>query len=78
VIKTRMQAHDIIAGGGTRTSESESCWRAARGLYTEAAAAGGEGGMRVFWRGFVPTIVRAVPVNMAVFGTFEAVVWAFS
>lgn len=88
VIKTRMQAHDIgnnsahvqvhsgsggLAGGGT-------LWRAARELYAEAAGDGGGGGarMRVFWRGFVPTIVRAVPVNMAVFGTFESVVWAFS
>ena len=88
VIKTRMQAHDFgnssahvhsgsgsLAGGGT-------LWRAARELYAEAAVDGGGGGggarMRVFWRGFVPTIVRAVPVNMAVFGTFESVVWAFS
>lgn len=88
VIKTRMQAHDIgnnsahvhsgsasgsLAGGGT-------LWQAARELYAEAAGDGGGGAarMRVFWRGFVPTIVRAVPVNMAVFGTFESVVWAFS
>ncbi|KAH9986682.1 hypothetical protein BJV74DRAFT_844342 [Russula compacta] len=51
-------------------------WRAAKDLYAEPG--GGGGGWRVFWRGLVPTIVRAVPVNMAVFGTFEAVVWAFS
>jgi solute carrier family 25 carnitine/acylcarnitine transporter 20/29 len=79
VIKTRMQAHDIGTGtGSTGSSAGEGTWwRAARELYAEAS--GGSGGrMRVFWRGFVPTIVRAVPVNMAVFGTFEGVVWAFS
>jgi solute carrier family 25 (mitochondrial carnitine/acylcarnitine transporter), member 20/29 len=74
VIKTRMQAQDIVVGDVARTS---SFWRAVRGLSAEAAATGA-GRVRVFWRGFVPTVVRAVPVNMAVFGTFEGVVWAFS
>jgi solute carrier family 25 carnitine/acylcarnitine transporter 20/29 len=74
VIKTRMQAHDIGTGSGAREN---TWWCAARELYAEAG--GGSGGrMRVFWRGFVPTIVRAVPVNTAVFGTFEGIVWAFS
>ena len=82
VIKTRMQAHDIgtsaHTGTGSRAGEG-TLWRATRGLYAEGGGSGGGGGrMRVFWRGFVPTIVRAVPVNMAVFGTFEGVVWAFS
>jgi len=72
VIKTRMQAQDIVGGvAGT------SCWRAVRELSAEAAATG-SGRMGVFWRGFVPTVVRAVPVNMAVFGTFECIVLAFS
>jgi len=35
-------------------------------------------GVRVFFRGLMPTIIRAVPVNMVTFGTFEAVVHAFS
>jgi len=73
VIKTRMQAQDIRAS----TTTGMSCWRATQELYAEAAA-NGSGRLRVFWRGFVPTVVRAVPVNMAVFGTFEGVVWAFS
>jgi hypothetical protein len=74
VIKTRMQAQDIVVGDVARTS---SFWCAVRGLSAEAVATGA-GRVRVFWRGFVPTVVRAVPVNMAVFGTFEGIVWAFS
>lgn len=76
-----MQAQDIVvvsvdAGASTSTGKKgNTMWRAAKELYTEP---GGGGGWRVFWRGLVPTIVRAVPVNMAVFGTFETVVWAFS
>jgi len=82
VLKTRMQAqiqtqdvdaqHQRAARAGTSSSSSSSSlWRVARELYAEAGARG-------FWRGLAPTIVRAVPVNMAVFGTFEGVVWAFS
>jgi len=81
VIKTRMQAHDINNGNSTHTGSSTgggTLWRAARELYAEGAGSGSGARVRVFWRGFVPTIVRAVPVNMAVFGTFEGVVWAFS
>lgn len=70
VLKTRLQAAttgpgvDVDVGLGTS-------WRTARKMYAES-------GGRVFWRGIVPTLVRAVPVNMAVFGTFEGVVWASS
>ncbi|KAF8815430.1 carnitine/acyl carnitine carrier [Phlegmacium glaucopus] len=35
-------------------------------------------GIGVFFRGLSPTLIRAVPVNMAMFATFEAVVHAFS
>ncbi|KAF8184484.1 carnitine/acyl carnitine carrier, partial [Pholiota molesta] len=31
-------------------------------------------GMGVFWRGLAPTLIRAIPVNMVTFATFEAVV----
>ncbi|KAH9958833.1 mitochondrial carrier domain-containing protein [Russula dissimulans] len=77
VLKTRMQAQaqtpdvDARHRAAARAGTSSSSWRAARELYAEAGARG-------FWRGLAPTIVRAVPVNMAVFGTFESVVWAFS
>ncbi|KAJ3558518.1 hypothetical protein NM688_g879 [Phlebia brevispora] len=35
-------------------------------------------GFRVFFHGLKPTIIRAIPVNMVTFATFEAVVHAFS
>ncbi|TRM68390.1 mitochondrial carrier domain-containing protein [Schizophyllum amplum] len=35
-------------------------------------------GMGIFFRGLAPTLIRAVPVNMATFATFEAVVHALS
>ncbi|KAJ4474957.1 carnitine/acyl carnitine carrier [Lentinula aciculospora] len=35
-------------------------------------------GIRVFFRGLSPTLIRAIPVNMATFATFEAVVHALS
>ena len=70
VLKTRLQA-----GTNTRADAADvglgTSWRTARRMYDES-------GGRVFWRGLVPTLVRAIPVNMAVFGTFEGVVWAFS
>ena len=84
VLKTRLQA-GTITGTGTGTGMGimgadmtdkdtgrlGSSWRTAHKMYAES-------GGRVFWRGLVPTLVRAVPVNMAVFGTFESVIWAFS
>jgi len=78
VLKTRLQASTIT--GDTLTSASARprtdmglglLWRTARKMYTES-------GGRAFYRGLAPTLVRAVPVNMAVFGTFEGVVWGFS
>jgi solute carrier family 25 carnitine/acylcarnitine transporter 20/29 len=70
VLKTRLQAGAITTGTNTDTGLGSS-WRTAQKMY-------GSGGGRVFWRGLVPTLVRAVPVNMALFGTFESVIWAFS
>ncbi|KAJ3988658.1 carnitine/acyl carnitine carrier [Lentinula detonsa] len=35
-------------------------------------------GIRVFFRGLSPTLIRAIPVNMATFATFEAIVHALS
>jgi len=37
-----------------------------------------EGFQVFFFRGLSPTLIRAVPVNMATFATFEAMVYAFS
>ncbi|KAF8643010.1 hypothetical protein AX16_009255 [Volvariella volvacea WC 439] len=35
-------------------------------------------GIRVFFRGLAPTLIRAIPVNMVTFATFEAVVHTLS
>lgn len=70
VLKTRIQAH-LPAQAQVGAAGSSTTWSTARTMYAES-------GSRVFWRGLAPTLVRAVPVNMAVFGTFEGVVWAFS
>ena len=79
VLKTRMQAHDIVPTP-TRTAGAATTWFGGTGPSTFRTAWDMhlEGGGRLFWRGLMPTMIRAVPVNMAVFGTFEAVVWAFS
>ena len=71
VLKTRLQAGTITGADTDMDTGLGSSWRTARKMYAES-------GIRVFWRGLVPTLVRAVPVNMAVFGTFEGVIWAFS
>jgi solute carrier family 25 carnitine/acylcarnitine transporter 20/29 len=76
VLKTRMQAYlpplrDDARAQQAAAGSSSSTWNTARAMYAES-------GSRVFWRGLAPTLVRAVPVNMAVFGTFEGIVWAFS
>ncbi|KAH9074969.1 carnitine/acyl carnitine carrier [Lactarius deliciosus] len=71
VLKTRMQVHLPDATTAASAQADSSTWGTARAMYAES-------GSRVFWRGLAPTLVRAVPVNMAVFGTFEGIVWAFS
>jgi solute carrier family 25 carnitine/acylcarnitine transporter 20/29 len=71
VLKTRLQAGAITTTGTDTDTGLGSSWRTAQKMYAES-------GGRVFWRGLVPTLVRAVPVNMALFGTFESVIWAFS
>jgi solute carrier family 25 (mitochondrial carnitine/acylcarnitine transporter), member 20/29 len=77
VIKTRMQAHDIVVLPVVRRRRWR--WFSGTGPSTfQTACDMYNGGGRLFWRGLMPTMLRAVPVNMAVFGTFEAVVWACS
>ncbi len=70
VLKMRLQASIITRGTHTGMGLGLSS-RTARKMYAES-------GGRVFCRGLVPTLVRAVPVNMAVFGTFKGVVWSLS
>ncbi|KZO92860.1 mitochondrial carrier [Calocera viscosa TUFC12733] len=59
VIKTRVQSVDRDVAGPYR-----STWSTARASLREE-------GWGVFWRGLWPTLIRAVPVNMATFGAFE-------
>ncbi|EJU03883.1 mitochondrial carrier [Dacryopinax primogenitus] len=59
VLKTRIQSFDADGSGPYR-----STWSTAVHSWQEE-------GWGVFWRGLWPTVVRAVPVNMATFGAFE-------
>lgn len=70
-VKTRIQTAStpevkkgLFHGGGVTISTITHIWK-------------GEG-LRVFWRGLAPTLIRAIPVNMVTFGTFEAITHAFS
>ncbi|KAH8810454.1 carnitine/acyl carnitine carrier [Flagelloscypha sp. PMI_526] len=63
LIKTRIQS--TTASGGELGY---------RNFWTTAWQSYRHEGMRVFWRGLWPTLVRSVPVNMATFATFEGVV----
>ena len=40
-------------------------------LRGEAAAVYAEGGLRAFWRGLTPALLRAVPTNAVTFLTFD-------
>ncbi|KAG8697241.1 hypothetical protein FRC09_007997 [Ceratobasidium sp. 395] len=55
------------AYSGTATSPYRTTWSTMMYMYRVE-------GLRSFWRGLWPTIVRAVPVNMATFGAYELVV----
>lgn len=67
VIKTRVQSvdrHDRSSPYRTTISTIINSYRAE--------------GLSVFFRGLAPTLIRAVPVNMATFGVFEGVVHLLS
>ncbi|PAV19818.1 mitochondrial carrier [Pyrrhoderma noxium] len=67
VIKTRVQSvdrHDQGSPYRTTISTAVNSYRAE--------------GLGVFFRGLAPTLIRAVPVNMATFGVFEGVVHLLS
>ncbi|KAH8091678.1 carnitine/acyl carnitine carrier [Cristinia sonorae] len=66
VIKTRMQST-------SHTSENPY-----RNTLTTIINSYKREGFQVFFRGLMPTLIRAIPVNMVTFATFEAVVHAFS
>lgn len=58
-IKTRVQATDLIEGQG-----KSSVAHAARSIWRE-------GGFPAFWRGVGATVLRAIPVNAALFVVYE-------
>jgi solute carrier family 25 (mitochondrial carnitine/acylcarnitine transporter), member 20/29 len=61
VMKTRMQS----------TSRRDTAYRSTLSTLAHCYR---EGGPRVLFAGLTPTLVRAVPVNMVTFATFEAAV----
>jgi hypothetical protein len=45
---------------------------------TMTAIARGEGGIFSFWRGYTVVAMRALPVNVAAFSSYEIVLWTLS
>ncbi|KAF9653361.1 mitochondrial carrier [Thelephora ganbajun] len=71
LVKTRIQTTSALQSkrgffqdGGVTMSTAMQSWK--------------NEGLRVFWRGLAPTLIRAIPVNMVTFGTFEAITHALS
>ncbi|KAJ6561200.1 carnitine/acyl carnitine carrier [Mycena vulgaris] len=82
VVKTRVQGSgpgvvpsigtaSLLAGAPPSANPYRTTWSAIVQSYRNE-------GLRVFYRGLAPTLIRAVPVNMVTFGVFEAVVSAFA
>ncbi|CCM06655.1 uncharacterized protein FIBRA_08939 [Fibroporia radiculosa] len=67
VVKTRVQStHSTAYDNPYRTT------------WSTIAASYRAGGLAVFFRGLAPTLIRAIPVNMVTFTTFEAIVHTLS
>ncbi|KAJ7777303.1 carnitine/acyl carnitine carrier [Mycena metata] len=78
VVKTRVQgsgpgafsglgATALLATGSTIENPYRTTWSAAINSYRAE-------GLRVFYRGLAPTLMRAIPVNMVTFGVFQTLV----
>ncbi|PCH36483.1 mitochondrial carrier [Wolfiporia cocos MD-104 SS10] len=67
VVKTRVQ--------NTHSAARDNLYRSTRSTIVASYRAEGPS---VFFRGLAPTLIRAIPVNMVTFTTFEAIVHAFS
>ncbi|KAH9911983.1 mitochondrial carrier [Fomitopsis serialis] len=67
VVKTRVQS-----------TFSRSAENPYRNMRTTIVASYRTEGFPVFFRGLAPTLIRAIPVNMVTFTTFETIVHAFS
>lgn len=64
VVKQQIMTDDLM------NPKYRSWWAAARGVYER-------GGMRAFFRGFVPCIIRSFPANAAALAAFEAALALF-
>ncbi|PBK60609.1 mitochondrial carrier, partial [Armillaria solidipes] len=87
VVKTRMQSTESlhtssISSPNTGSSPSSPLLppraNPYRTVWSTIVASYQAEGLAVFFRGLAPTLIRAVPVNMATFATFEAVIHWFS
>ncbi|KAK0202319.1 carnitine/acyl carnitine carrier [Desarmillaria ectypa] len=87
VVKTRMQStessyRNSISSPNTGPSPSSPLLppdtNRYRTVWSTIVASYQVEGLAVFFRGLAPTLIRAVPVNMATFATFEAVIHGFS
>ncbi|KAI5826759.1 mitochondrial carrier [Schizophyllum commune Tattone D] len=87
VIKTRMQSPPQQASSATPTHNATGAatpllnrpaMNPYRTTWSTILHSYRTEGMGVFFRGLAPTLIRAVPVNMATFATFEAVVHTLS
>ncbi|KAH8104278.1 carnitine/acyl carnitine carrier [Phellopilus nigrolimitatus] len=80
VVKTRMQSVDRRPGSpelhaASRGGRSSHPYRTTLSTIVHSYRTEG---MSVFFRGLSPTLIRAIPVNMATFGVFEGVVHLLS
>ncbi|CEH19576.1 Mitochondrial carrier protein [Ceraceosorus bombacis] len=58
--------------GGEQHSEGSVAHDRSRGFMAQARCVHQEGGLRGFWKGAGPTILRAIPVNATLFIVYEA------
>ncbi|KAK0215080.1 carnitine/acyl carnitine carrier [Armillaria fumosa] len=87
VVKTRMQSTESSYTSSTSSPNTGSSPNSPllpprvkpyRTVWSTIVASYQAEGLAVFFRGLAPTLIRAVPVNMATFATFEAVIHWFS
>lgn len=78
VVKTRMQSTETPGARGIMRSEvttGDNPYRTTISTIQHSYRTGGAGG---FFRGLSPTMLRAIPVNMATFAVYETVVGILS
>ncbi|KIY67114.1 carnitine/acyl carnitine carrier [Cylindrobasidium torrendii FP15055 ss-10] len=78
VIKTRMQGSLSVQSASSKQPGGCPPYGPYRTIWGTVVHSYREEGVRVFFRGLAPTLIRAVPVNMATFATLETALYAFS